>query len=181
MRWEEEEVAGQRGHLLWGNLSLLGLAECWISALSLQGHRVSLKGGWCNVNMHTCASSTSSLCQELLCQHLGEQDSFLQDVQPKGQIQADQVPYQQHLSLFWVASSDNNMVSLLCYCYCYSSGKSSFHRKLSCGKPILPEVWQQTPQAGRQHSGPSGKEQMDRKSTCSPKLFKSKCSFAVAL
>lgn len=25
---EEEEVAGQKGHLLWGNLSLLGLDEC---------------------------------------------------------------------------------------------------------------------------------------------------------
>lgn len=37
------------------------------------------------------------------------------------------------------------------------------------------------PQAGRQHSGPWGKKQMDRKATCFPKLFKFKCSFAVAL
>lgn len=34
--------------------------------------------------------------------------------------------------------------------------------------------YSRAPQAGRQHSGPTGKKQMDRKPTCSPKLFKSK-------
>lgn len=82
--------------------------------------------------------------------HLAEQDRFLQDVQgvqpSTGHIQANWVLYQQHLALFRAASSDNNMASLLCYCsLSVSSGKSGFHRKLSYGKLILPEVLQQSP------------------------------------
>lgn len=146
MRWEEEEVAGWKGYLLWGDLSLLGQDESRISALSVSARARGLsEGGCCFVTRHTPASNTSSPCQALLWLHLGEQDSFPQGVQgaqpSTGQIQADQVPYQQHLSLFWVAPADNNMVSLLCYCSLpVSSGKSSFHRKLSYGKLILPEV-----------------------------------------
>lgn len=145
MRWEEEEVAGQKGCLQWGNLSLLGLDECWISAGSLKG--LSEVGVLpCH---HTHTHSTFPV-PGVTVPHLAEQDRLLQDVQgvqpSTGHIQANWVLYQQHLALFRAASSDNNMASLLCYCSLpVSSGKSGFHRKLSYGKLILPEVLQQSP------------------------------------
>lgn len=53
-----------------------GAGWVWTSALSLTGHRLSLH---C-FHTHMCQQH-KFLCQALLCQHLGQQDSFLQDVQ----------------------------------------------------------------------------------------------------
>lgn len=100
-------MAGQKGHLPWENhLSLLGLDECQSSALSVSASAQGLSENRPLHHYQTHARQRrASPVQGATVDASREQDSFpaagCTRAQPSmGQLRADKVLYQQHLSLF---------------------------------------------------------------------------------
>lgn len=184
MRWEEEEVAGWKGYLLWGNLSLLGQDESRISAL--QGHRVSLKGA-AALLPDTHLPATQVPRGRRYCGCIWESRTVFCRVCKVHSPPQGRSKLTKYLTSSTCHSSELLQQTITWFLYfVIALSLCPQGSQVSIGNSAM-ESWfcqrsnSRPPQAGRQHSGPSGKKQMDRKPTCFPKLFESKCSFAVAL
>lgn len=164
----------------------------WMSAkallcLSLQTHEVPPKAGCCVVTSRSHASPALPQCRMLLGMRSESRTVFLlQDARGHSHQQSSSELTKCFTS--GICHSSESLQQTITRFLCFISALSLFPRgsqvsigNLAMGSWFFQRSNTRAPQAGRRLSGPGGKKQMDRKPSCFPKLFKSKCSFAMAL